>query len=45
MGRRRRKDWGGIGEVFAGLTEIVDVIWALLPFLVRLPVLLLRLLL
>lgn len=41
--RRRRADRTGAGEVAFGLLEIVDVLWSVMRFVVRIPLLLLRL--
>jgi len=43
MGRRRRRgDWNSGGTVALWVLELGDVLWVVLKFVVRLPLLLLR---
>lgn len=45
MGRRRRRgDWNSRGDVALGALELSELLWGALMFVVRLPLILLRLL-
>jgi len=44
MSRRRRRNPFAVGDVAAGLLELLDLIWGVARLVVRVPALLLRLL-